>query len=284
MAGMPASSQPSGLGQASGDVAGVVAEHRHAVAVGEVRGDDQGAERAGGGRLAGLQVEQLGQARVHVVVQVGLAAGPARDRDDLGHAERVLDARHAEDLGGGPGQAGRQHLPADVDAPQREVVRGHAPAPGGGDQLGQVAGVGRQDRRPAVAVPGCPGRRRGGTTPMQPAPGMGQAARGGRQVGGGDRPGALADLHDVARPQVIADHRGQRAERRPQLQLVGRQPDLGRPPRGAGGAGGQLARHVGAPEVARPLDQVPLGGDRDRLQARDVELAGRDLGGGQPAA
>src|ERR1022692_1350520 len=46
--------------QAAGDVPGVVAEDGRAVTVGKVRGDHGRAECAGGGRLAGLQVEQLG--------------------------------------------------------------------------------------------------------------------------------------------------------------------------------------------------------------------------------
>src|ERR1022692_115245 len=137
--------------QAARDVAGVIAEDGRAITVGEVRGDHDGAERTGSGGLAGLQVKQLGQPDVDVVVQVAMAAGPRGDRDHLGHAVRVVDLRHAERLAGGAGQARRQYLPADGDAPQPEVARAHAAAPGGRDEFGEVARVGRQDSCPAAA-------------------------------------------------------------------------------------------------------------------------------------
>src|ERR1700734_3351365 len=62
MAGRPGAGQLAArclLGQAAGDVASIVAEYRHAVAVGEERRDHQRAERAGRSRLASFQIEQL---------------------------------------------------------------------------------------------------------------------------------------------------------------------------------------------------------------------------------
>jgi hypothetical protein len=109
--------------QAADHVAGVEAEHRRAAAVGEVRGDRERGERPGRGGLAGAQVEPLGPADVHVVVQVALAAGPPGDRDHLGHAVGVLDQRHAERLAGRLGQRRGQHLAAHRDSPQPEIAR-----------------------------------------------------------------------------------------------------------------------------------------------------------------
>src|SRR6266571_1081484 len=105
------------VGQAAGDVAGVIPEDRHAVAVREVRSDHHGAERAWGGRLAGPQVEQLGEAGIQVMVQMGVAAGPPGDRDHFGHAEGVIDVGDAKRLAGRLGQAGREDLAARDDAP-----------------------------------------------------------------------------------------------------------------------------------------------------------------------
>src|SRR5580658_4082043 len=170
------------LGQVAGHVAGVEPEDRHAVAVREVRGDHDGAQRTGPGRLAGPQVEQLGQAVIDVVVHVPLAARAAGDRDDLGHAVGVLDLGHAEGLAGRPGQAGGQHLAADGDAAQPEVTRAQAASPGEGDEFGEVARAGQQQRGAALAeaVQALAGRQ----DAKQPAHRVGQAARGGGQVVG----------------------------------------------------------------------------------------------------
>ena len=201
---------------------------------------------------------------------VRLAAGTPADRDDLGHAVGVIDVRDAERPGGRPRQARGQHLTTHHEAAQPEVVGAHAGAPGRRHKLGEIAGDGQQDRGAPLgqAVQRCLRRHDAERT----TPGSGQAAAGGRQLHGQGAPRAQIHLHDIAGPQLASQHRGQRAERGPQLHLIARQPHLRGSPGGAGGAGGQVSRDVGAAEISWPFHQVRLDRDRDRPQPRDVDL------------
>src|ERR1035441_5443151 len=136
--------------------------------------------------------------------------------------------------------------------------------------LGEIAGDGQQDRGAPLGQAVQRYLRRHDAE--RTAPGPDQAAAGGRQVHGHGAARAQVHLHDIAGPQLASQHRGQCAERGPQLHLIARQPHLRGSPRGAGCAGGQVRRDVGAAEISWPFHQVRLDRDRDRPQPRDVDL------------
>ena len=119
VAGTPARLQSSGsVGQPAHDVAGVVAEDRHALAVGVVRRDRRRSRaRPAAAGLPGLEVDHLDVAHVEVVVQVSLLADAPADGQHLGHRERVVDAR-AERLRRGAGAA-----PGDSTSPPQSMRR-----------------------------------------------------------------------------------------------------------------------------------------------------------------
>ncbi len=260
------------VGEPTDDVAGVIAEHRHAVAVGEERGDDHRAELARCARSAAVEGEHLDESHVQIEVQMALVAGPSRDGEHLGHGEGVAGP-DSERLPCGRGDGVREHLAGDVDAPEREVVRSEAASPGRGDEAGQIAGIGAEDRRRvAVAVV-----EEAVDALIQRDQAEGAAAR-------ADEPADLdvvlhrccgpraeIDLQAVGVVDLVAEQPRQRRHGRPQLGLVARQPDLRGRAGGAGGAGAQVWAGVGAHQLGVVLDEIGLGRDRHRVDRVEVD-------------
>ena len=239
------------VGEPPHDVAGVVAEHRHAVAIREERGDDHRAELAGCGTVpapsrAITSTSPMFRSRCRCPwsqVRPETGSTSVMAKVSLGRTPNVSAC--------GRGDGVREHLAGDVDASEREVVRSEAAPPGRRDEPGQVAGIGAEDRRRvAVAVV-----EQAVDALIHRDQAEGAAARPDEPADldvvlhrrGGPR--AEVDLQAVGVVDLVAEQARQRRHGRPQLGFVARQPDLGGRAGRAGGAGAQVWVGVGAHEL-----------------------------------
>ena len=77
------------VGKTAHHVTGVVAEHRHAVAIGEERGHHHRADLARLDGCTAVEGDHFDEPHVEIEVEVAVAARAAGHRQDFGHRERV---------------------------------------------------------------------------------------------------------------------------------------------------------------------------------------------------